>query len=706
MPSHIGEALTRSSDAVALGALAGTLPYMAPEVLAGSTADERSDIWALGVMLYEMAAGELPFKGRTEFDLTASILRAPAQSLPAHVPPMIRAVIQRCLMKDPVHRYQQAGETRAALEAIQSDVAISPAAVSQATGARSLRPLVLATIGIAIVAVAAAIWFGRDRRSQWERVASDGRLTLAVASDQPVFDPAISGDGKMLCYGVEVTEGRTDLFVRRVAGGALVKLTDDAARESWPRFSPDGEWIAFTRRESHDGISEVRVVPALGGDAVSRIAGASSAVWSPDGKRLAFLKRTPTGGAELTVAAVDGSNPRTLLSSDSAFPFMRDPAWSPDGADLAVVRGTGGIAGEIWIVPEAGGQPRRPFTDPPEVFADSPVFTMDGSGLIYSSNRGGATNIWLYPRRGGAPVRLTTGPGPDTVPTAASDGTIAFINSRWRNTLELHRLAGGPTRTLTSHAPFLWAPVFSPDGTEVAFSRSEFDGSWHIWTVPVDGGAPKRLTATASGEVYPRYAPDGSRLFFHTWGTPRRIGRVSRDGGSVAMLSFGDASDAFPDVSPDGKWMALTRTDRDAERIYIVPVGGGESRLLTPSVGAVARWSPDGRSIVFAGSRGYGAGIFLFDADGRHERRLTTTGGWPVWWPDGRRIGYIAIGRNGDQEIHVVPAGGGDPAPLPQIRFNGSNHPFGLSPDGTLLAVTNSVHVSDDIWLLEPKQRE
>ena len=87
------------------------------------------------------------------------------------------------------------------------------------------------------------------------------------------------------------------------------------------------------------------------------------------------------------------------------------------------------------------------------------------------------------------PVRLTTGAGPDEAPTIAADGTIAFVNSRWRNSLEAHDLAGGATRTLAVHAPFLWGPAISPDGREVAFSQGEADGSWHIWSVPVRGRA-------------------------------------------------------------------------------------------------------------------------------------------------------------------------------------------------------------------------
>ena len=704
VPSSVHEALTRSSDAVRVGGLAGTLPYMPPELLLGQNTDERGDIWSLGVTLFEMAMGDLPFKGRNEFELTSMILRSPPQPLPSHVPPMIRGVILRCLSKDPAHRYQRAGEVRAALEAIQSDTAI--AAEAPPPEASRTRGWWIGSAAAVVLAASIAWWFQRDRQPSHGASPGGGRLVPAVSSDTPVFDPALSTDGKMLCYGAEDAGGQPDLFVRRVAGGALIKLTDDSARETAPRFSPDGERIVFTRKELADGPPELRIVPALGGDTIASIPGGAGGVWSGDGRQLAFLRRAESERIELTVSAVDGSNARVVLESDSAYPFLREPAWAPDGRELAIVRGTGGIAGEIWLVPVNGGTPRRPFSDPPEVFADSPVFTRDGLALIHSSNRGGATNIWSFPTRGGTPVRLTTGPGPDIGPTVAADGTIAFLNSRWRNALEIHGLGSDPPRTLTTHSPYLWGPVFSPDRTEVAFSRSEMDGSWHIWTIPAAGGAPRRITSSASGEVYPRYSPDGRFIWFHTWETPRRIGRVAREGGAIELLSFGASGDGFPDLSPDGQRVLMTRTDADAERVYVAPSSGGVARRLTSMAGAVAKWSPDGKRIVFAANRGYTGGILVVEVSTGREQRLTTTGGWPEWLPDGSEVAYLVLGRNGNQEIRAVPTKGGPSRPFGQVRFSGWNYPFAISPDGKAIVTSNSRHISDEIWLLESVQRQ
>ena len=366
-----------------------------------------------------------------------------------------------------------------------------------------------------------------------------------------------------------------------------------------------------------------------------------------------------------------------------------------------MVRGTGGIAGEIWIVPSAGGDPRRVIDEPASVFSDWPVFTPDGAGIVHSSNRGGATNIWFLPLSGGMPVRLTTGPGPDESPTVAADGTIGFVNSRWRNTLDAYDLASGAARTLYTHAPFIWGPSVSPDGRLVAFSQGEVDGTWHVWVAPVAGGEPRRLTSTDAGEVYPRWAPDGAFVLFNTWSAPRRVGRVSPDGGTPVLLSFGaDSTAAFADISPDGRRIAFSRADAHGERIYVAPAGGGDARPFVPSSATVPRWSPDGSLIAFAGNRGYTGGIFVVHADGSGQRNLTSDGGWPVWWPDGRQVGYLAVGPRGDQELRVIPVAGGAPRTLP-IRLVGTNHPFAITPDGRTLIGTNAAHVSDEIWMLE-----
>jgi eukaryotic-like serine/threonine-protein kinase len=694
---------TQAIEVTDTGVLLGTLAYVAPEVLLGQAADARSDIWALGVVLYEIASGDLPFKGRNEYDLTAAVLRSPAQPLPAHVPPMLRAIVLRCLAKEPAQRYQHAGEVRAALEAIQSDLTAVPPPPPRRF------PVALAggfLLVAAVAAIGAWVFLGRAR-GPWERTASDGVLTRIMSSEDQTLDPAVSPDGGMLAYVVQSSNGHVDLYAGRTKGGARIRLTNDDALEDSPRFSPDSEQIAFTRRGGSDAVSEIRIIPALGGDVIGSIPRAAFPAWSPNGHQLAYVRRGDKAD-ELTISALDGSNARSILRGDSVYPFLSSPAWSPDGSLVAVVRGSGGSAGEIWLVPSQGGEPRRAIDETAPIFSHSPVFTPDGRGIIHSSNRGGSTNLWFLPVGRGRPVRLTTGSGPDLSPTIAADGAVAFINSRWRNTLEVHDLSSGETRTLLTHSPYLWGPSVSPDGKEVAFSQGEVDGAWHIWAVPFDGGPARQLTSTDAGEVYPRWAPDGSYVLFNTWTQPRRLGRVpSHDPAPTAptMLTFsGEGPAAFADVSPDGRQIAFSRAEPQGERIYVAPAAGGDSKALTASPSTVPRWSPGGSLIAFAANRGYAGGIFLIRSDGTGERRLTAEGGWAVWWPDGRQIGYLGIGARGDQELRTVALDGTAPQTLSRIKLVGTNHPFAVTRDGLAIVVSNAAHVSDEIWLLEPKR--
>jgi len=450
------------------------------------------------------------------------------------------------------------------------------------------------------------------------------------------------------------------------------------------------------------------VIPALGGEAVPLIESAAEPAWSPDGGRIVFIARKPGEREALATAAADGTDVRVLLRADATNAFLAHPAWSPDGSQISVVRSPGGIARQIWVVAASGGEARRLSNDPPGVFSDHPVFAPNGLGIIHRSNRGGATNLWYLPVDGKPAVQLTTGPGPDESPSVARDDRIAFINSRERGALVVYQLDTGETRTVFTHSSVLWAPSFSPDGREIAVSRTEPDGSWHIWTVPLAGGSPRQLTFGKVPEIYPRYTPDGASVLFFSWGPPPyRIWRVPRDGGPPApVMQQAEQSDAYEDVSPDGLWLAFSRAEEEATRVYVMPVTGGEVRRMTAGPSTVPRWSPDGQWIAFSPDRSFASGIFVIRADGTGLRRLTDTGGWPVWWSDGKRIGYQAIGPDGNTQIGVAPFGGGTPRTLSGLRFNGNNFPFDISRDGKLLVTTNTIHVSDEIWLLEPPKQK
>jgi Tol biopolymer transport system component len=224
--------------------------------------------------------------------------------------------------------------------------------------------------------------------------------------------------------------------------------------------------------------------------------------------------------------------------------------------------------------------------------------------------------------------------------------------------------------------------------------------------LPVDGGTPRQITASRLPEIYPRYTSDGSAILFQTWGPePRRIWRVPRDGGqTVAVTPARGEHDEYADMSPDGRWLAFARTEAGQVRVHVTPAGGGEGRRLTDSPSTTPRWSPDGQWIAFGSDRSFSGGIWLIRPDGTELRRLTDTGGWPVWWPDGKQIGYQTVTSEGNAQISIARLDGGPPRTLDSLRFYGTNFPFDVSRDAGRLVVTNTQHLSDEIWLLEAAQ--
>jgi len=254
----------------------------------------------------------------------------------------------------------------------------------------------------------------------------------------------------------------------------------------------------------------------------------------------------------------------------------------------------------------------------------------------------------------------------------------------------------------------MWAPSFSPDGREIAFSRSEVDSSWHIWTMSAEGGTPRQITSSRPSEIYPRYTPEGSAILFQTWGSePRRIWRVPRDGGrAVALTPARGEHDQYADISPNGQWIAFARTEQGKTHVYVASPAGGDARRLTDASSTTPRWSPDGQWVAFASDQYFTGGIWLIRADGTGRRRLTQTGGWPVWWPDGKQIGYQTVTSEGVTQINVVKLDGSPPRMLETLRFYDFNNHFDVSPDARRLVVTNGQHLSDEIWLLDVAQEK
>jgi len=694
------------------GIIVGTVGYMSPEQSEARPLDHRSDQFSFGSILYEMVTGARAFDRTTAIRTIMAILDEeppPIADRAPDTPEPLCVVIEKCLAKRPRDRYEDTALLAAQLHALRELLSDESSAtilrrISTASVRRRRRRGRVALLGVAAVIAGFLVW--RLLSPAASPPLTYGAARALISSERQLSGLDLSPDGKTLVYAAETGDG-VDLFIRRVAGGRESNLTgaeDPLADEFAPDFSPDGDLIAFVRHHPRERRTEICTISSGGGPIRLVLPQATEPTWSPDGRRLAFLKVLEDGHRALATAKPDGTDQKTLLRADAQYPFFEQSAWSPDGRTIAVVRGRGGVAKEVWLVPAGGGDARR--LDTGDYMTDDPVFTPDGRALICTSNRFGPTNLWLFPLDGGDPEQLTRGTGPDELPSIARDGSLVWLNARWRYHLRLHDLASGEVRELHRHAAFVWGPAFSPDGKQVAFSRCEQEGDWHVWTVPVAGGEARKLTASAHREIYPRFTPDGHAITYFTWSQTERdrLWQVPVGGGPPeALRPEPDADEGYAEFSPDMKTLAFARAEGGAEHVYLAPsVATGDAHRLTDSPSTLPRWSPDGAWIAFAADRGYSGGISLVRPDGTGERRITDYGGWPVWWPDGESVGYLFVDGRGRLAIERVPVGGGPAERIEGIEFVGTNHPFDVSPDGASLVTTNTVHFVSEIWLMQP----
>jgi len=235
----------------ATGSVLGTLPYMSPEQVEGKPIDRRTDIFSLGVVLYEMVTGRRPFSGETSAALVSSILRdtpALASEVNPHAPWELARAIRRCLAKDPSQRFQTAIDLRNELTELQQDLSTgpsrsAPAGTRKARGGRreTAVAIAVAAAAVALSAIAFRAGRGREHGAAMPTVAFE-QLTAQAGVQQY---PSLSPDGKWIVYEGHAA-GNADIYLQAVGGQNAINLTKDSdADDTEPAFSPDGEWIAF-----------------------------------------------------------------------------------------------------------------------------------------------------------------------------------------------------------------------------------------------------------------------------------------------------------------------------------------------------------------------------------------------------------------------------------------------------------------------------
>jgi eukaryotic-like serine/threonine-protein kinase len=665
-------------------AIAGTVEYMSPEQARGDPTDHRSDIWSLGIVLYEALCNKLPFDGETESHVVVGILDHPVPPLPYNpeFPRGVTKILDRALAKNREQRYQSAREMLADLEAL----AETPRRVSAfkrlaaLPERKSTRLLPLTAVGVVLLTALGVWWWffhGKEMvlGPNWfepgpaEQITHDGNVKLA----------AISPDGKYLAYTTR--NGETEeLRIRNLATKTESQMQPFEDISLGLTFSPDSQSLYYLLKDRHEwgrlfstGVDSV--IPKLTLENIDE-----PITFSPDGKRFAFMRRVEeqrTSRESIVVASANDTGEQRTIAS-KANTQIRTLAWSPNGNRISAVvhkEVLNQAARSTLSLFTPGGAVKEEFLNPSLRTIKHQAWLNGGSLLAFSAMPQGSEHVRLYE------LSIPTGqfrsmPSPTLTPDslgATSDGkTIAAVQMKQTSAIwvapaaqldsatqqvkegdRIDSLAWSSTGgfifpSSRSGSINLWeaaspakarplaepktcvetSPTRVPNSTQVIYSSNCAGGDdFNLWRMDVKTGERVQLTSGSSYDESPNVTPDGKWIVYTSWPSNiPSIWKIPVDGGAATPLFHVQAR--RPVVSPDGKSvLCQIREFLDGPwRVAVLSMSDGtvkqEMRDLPHTEDSVLRWSPDGKGIDFVNNRGKASNIWRRQFNGA-LRQLT-----------------------------------------------------------------------------------
>ena len=710
----------RATAGTGTGVILGTVSYMSPEQAQGRPVDHRTDIFSLGLVLYEALTGSRPFSGKSAVDTLHAIINdepAPVLERNPRVPLQAVDILAKALAKDPAERYQHAADFALDLRRVPRSPGPIPATAAA-------RPRVRAWPFAAALLVGLALGYGAFRLGRpVERGPSLADVTITPLTNDPGYEgePTFSPDGETIAYVSDRT-GNFDIFLKQVSGGPDVNITNKPADDVQPAFSPDGKQIAFvsTRQSLRDlryenfGVpatgGDVWVMPALGGNARRIAESGNFPSWSSDGTTIVYMGGGDFNKKIYRVAAA-GGDPREIPikhatdASRGGGRYLLSPSLSPDGRWL-LFQSTSGS----FVVESGGGEAKHLGN------GRSPVWSPDGRSIVYSTTEAGKnSSLWKLPfstTKGTAEGRgepLTVGIAQNTQASIAGDGRQIVFTALEQTfnleTLPLDAEAGrvtGNVKELTAGKNDIQFKTFSPDGRSVAFAESR-----RIWRL--DPGQPAYpLTADpAFDDGAAQWSPDGRSIVFTRApaGDPRQpaLWVMASDGAGPRLLV---EKARVPSWTPDSRGVVhLSTVDN---YLYLYDIATGRKRRVSgePTLAPLNIVSPDGKWVVYQSSAEADISIRAHAIEGGETRVVVSEPGQglmhPLVSPSGNWFYYQPNHKN----LYRLPgpAQGWRKAEPQKITSFPESGLFiedpRLSPDGKLLLYSRG-RITGDLWLLK-----
>jgi serine/threonine protein kinase len=685
------------------GSSIGTVAYMSPEQARGQELDARTDLFSLGVVLYEMATGGVPFGGSAIaliFDGLLNSSAVPARRLNSTLPIGLENILAKALEKDLSLRYQTAAELRADLKRLKRDLDLGHSGVS-ATALAALEEVpdrhpssrwqtwILA--GGALITLAVILGYVPTRPAAAPRVLRTVQLTNTNRPKSGVVT-----DGSRLYF----IEGQSSLSQTSVTGGETFPVPnslEDTGFSNVFDISPDGSVLLMNtaRGTSLDG--PLWSVPVLGGSPrrLGNLEGHAGA-WSPDGKQIAYCK-----GNEIFLAKSDGGEAHQLLPAAGTASDIR---WSPDGSILRFTLNDPKTNNRsIWQASAEGRnlQPLLPGrSDAPNECCGK--WTPDGKYFVFQARRDATADLWALNEHGSLfrtthqePVQLTTGPMNVGNPVPSRDGKRLFVQG-WQPRGELLRY-DAKSKQLVPYLSGISAMGldFSHDGEWVAYNDAS-DGT--LWRSKVDGTQKLQLVFPPMLAYLPRWSPNGKHIAFfgHPPGEPWQIYVVPAEGGTPELIYRSTTNSADPNWSPDGKSLAFGENslNNQGSAVYILDLETRQASKLPGSDGLYSpRWSPDGRYL--AAIPLDSLKLMLFDFTTQKWTELASLFvAYPTWSRDGRYLYFDGILDNQESYFRAQLSSGKLERIFSLKDFQAAGGAFGnwsgLAPDESPLVVRDA----------------
>jgi serine/threonine protein kinase len=648
------------------GTVLGTLQYMAPEQLSGDSADARTDIFALGAVLYEMLAGRRAFEANSRTSLMTAILSATPRPIEdARGGPSLQRLVMKCLEKDPDNRWQSAKDVADELRWAGTQTTTGPAS------RRSARwPWLIAGLGVLLGAGAIV----RSRSVQEKprpihlEMAAPAGSSFSESWDCPF---AVAPDGSAIVF---VASDNHTLWLRRTGEKDANELpgTDGARMPFW---SADSQSIGFlahgslkrlTPRDTPEKICDTGPIQITGG-----------AAWNAKGQ-IVF----GSFGALFAVEA-RGGTPR-VIADEPHVRYIR-PAFIDDDRFLVTRLILGKGERSIAAMSLRGGKATTVIDDAsnPTILDHGELAFVAGGALYTQAFDTAAVRVKGERVSIAQPIGMQIG---NARYSLASNKSVLMYQQQSARETELVMIdrSGAPTSTKVPTG-YLGGPYISRDGTKAAFEVVS-DGYSDLWQVDVSTGIPTRITSGGATNAAPIWSPDAKNVVF---ARDLDICVMPAAGGAPRVLVTTPHQKFPSDWSPDGRFVLLeemtpqTRVDITAVEVAtgrVIPV------VRTPFTELAARFSPDGKWITYYSSESGSDEIYIQRfPDGSGKRRVSPDGGaMPVWSMDGRELFYIAH----DHLVACAVTGGDDPKvgppkvlfPLPELTT--ANAAFAAMPDG------------------------